>query len=58
MSMVVDADKCVGLMDRLEWLYFDQYPMAVRKVWWRMERSRALCQERNACATLLDSMFG
>lgn len=30
-SMVAEADKCVGLIERLEWLYFDQYSMAVQE---------------------------
>jgi hypothetical protein len=57
--MVLEAEKYVALMPKLEWIYLGQYPMAVTKGAFEEERHVVpLCNERDDCDTLLNRMFG
>jgi hypothetical protein len=59
--MVVEAEKYVTSMPKLEWIFLGQYPMAVIERAAGEEQKRhvvVLCDERDECITLLDRMFG
>jgi hypothetical protein len=57
--MVLEAEKYVAVMPKLEWIYLGQYPMAVTKGAFGEERHVVpLCHERDSCDTLLSRMFG
>ena len=58
--MVLEAEKYIASMAKLEWIFLGQYPMAVMKGTSEEDERHAvpLCDERDSCDTLLDRMFG
>jgi hypothetical protein len=57
--MVLEAEKYVAVMPKLEWIYLGQYPMAVTKGASEQERHVVpLFHERDDCDTLLNRTFG
>lgn len=59
--MVVEAEKYVASMPKLEWIFLGQYPMAVVRGAAGEDKERhvaLLCDERDDCSTLLGRMFG
>jgi hypothetical protein len=56
--MVLEAEKYVAVMPKLEWIYLGQYPMAVTKGAFGERHVVPLCNERDSCDTLLNRMFG